>query len=115
MTKQTMREPTFLILSVLAQSPAHGYALIQGAEKLSGGRVKLKPGTLYTALDRLKAEGLVAVAREEVVDSRLRRYYELTDAGAEELGGEVTRLEANAAAGRRALRIRSGQLSGGMA
>ncbi|MFW0775749.1 hypothetical protein ACLRGI_21575 [Paenarthrobacter nitroguajacolicus] len=55
------------------------------------------------------------MAREEVVDSRLRRYYELTDAGAEELDGEVARLEANAAAGRNALRLRSAQLSGGVA
>jgi hypothetical protein len=35
MTKRPMREPTFLILSVLAQGPAHGYALITETKKLS--------------------------------------------------------------------------------
>ncbi|MFE4229955.1 PadR family transcriptional regulator [Arthrobacter sp. NPDC056886] len=110
-----MREPTFLILSVLAQGASHGYALLTETKKLSAGRVTLQPGTLYTALERLKEEGLVIVAREEIVDSRLRRYYELTDLGADELGGEIARLEANASAGRASLRIRSAQLAGGLA
>lgn len=115
MNKRQMREPTFLILSVLAQGPSHGYALLTETKKLSGGRVSLQPGTLYTALERLKEEGLVNIAREEVVDSRLRRYYELTDLGAEELGGEIARLEANVIAGRAALKIRTAQLAGGLA
>lgn len=115
MNKRPMREPTFLILSVLAQGPAHGYALITETKKLSGGRVTLQPGTLYTALDRLKAEGLVSVAREEIVDSRLRRYYELTDVGAGELGGEISRLESNVVAAKASLQIRSARLAGGLA
>ena len=46
--------------------------------EISGGRVRLRPGALYTALDRLRADELIGVDREEVVDGRLRRYYRLT-------------------------------------
>jgi DNA-binding PadR family transcriptional regulator len=99
-----MQEPTFLILTALADEPRHGYGVIQEVEALSSGRVTLRPGTLYAALDRLVDEGLVAVDREEVVSSRLRRYYRLTGAGATVLSEESERLSANASAARRRLK-----------
>lgn len=37
----------------------------------SGSEVKLRPGTLYGALDRLADQGLIAVDREEAVDGRV--------------------------------------------
>jgi PadR family transcriptional regulator, regulatory protein PadR len=89
---RAMQEPTLLVLASLADGPKHGYALIQEAEQLSGGRTVLRVGTLYTALDRLAREGLVARAGEEVVDGRLRRSYELTGLGREALEAEVERL-----------------------
>ena len=76
-----MTEQTFLILTALATAPMHGYAVIEDVSKTTGGRVKLRAGTLYAALDRLGTEGLIAVDREEVMQSRLRRYYRLTGAG----------------------------------
>jgi DNA-binding PadR family transcriptional regulator len=96
MTTTEMREPTFLVLAALADGRKHGYGLISEAATLSDGRVQLKVGTLYAALDRLSAEGLVRAAGEEVVDGRHRRYYELTDAGAERLAIEASRLASNA-------------------
>jgi len=54
-----IREPTFLILTALAAGTLHGYAIIQHVDTLSGGRVTLRPGTLYGALDRLAESGLV--------------------------------------------------------
>ena len=99
-----MQEPTFLILTALADEARHGYGVMREVETLSSGRVKLRPGTLYAALDRLVSEGLVAVEREEVVASRLRRYYRLTGAGATVLGEESARLAANAASARSRLR-----------
>ena len=101
-----MREPTFLVLAALADGPKHGYALIQEAATLSGGRVALKVGTLYAALDRLGEQGLVEGAGDEVVAGRLRRYYRLTDAGAQRLEAEATRLAANAANAQAKLRAR---------
>ena len=76
-----MREPTFWILTALTAAPLHGYGIIQQADQLSDGRVRLQAGTLYAALDRLVAEGLVEPDREEKVDGRNRRYYRLTDDG----------------------------------
>ncbi len=99
-----MHEPTFLILTALADEPRHGYGIVQEVEALSSGRVTLRPGTLYAALDRLAEEGLVEVEREEVVASRLRRYYRLSGAGAAALSEEAERIAANARAARRRLR-----------
>ncbi len=87
-----MREPTFWILTALASVPRHGYGVIQEAARLSGGRITLQPGTLYAALDRLAAEGLVELDREEVIDGRTRRYYRLTSDGASALDAETVRL-----------------------
>jgi DNA-binding PadR family transcriptional regulator len=91
-----LQEPTFLILAALADQPMHGYGVIQEVTALSGGRVTLRPGTLYGAIDRLVEQGLVASEREEIVDGRLRRYYRLTDAGAGILKSEAQRLASNA-------------------
>src|SRR5918998_3789844 len=86
-----MREPTLLVLTSLAAAPQHGYAVIQDVAGITGGRVRLRAGTLYTALDRLRTDGLIEVDREEVVQSRLRRYYRLTALGAQLLAEETAR------------------------
>ena len=57
--------------------------------EISGGRVRLRAGTLYAALNRLATENLVELDREEIVDARLRRYYRLTPPGAQRLEAEV--------------------------
>ncbi|MDA8322570.1 MAG: helix-turn-helix transcriptional regulator [Actinomycetota bacterium] len=93
-----MQEATFLILTALADGSQHGYGIIADVAEISGGRVKLRAGTLYTALDRLRADGLISLDREEIVDGRLRRYYRLTPDGARQLADEAARLRANAAA-----------------
>jgi DNA-binding PadR family transcriptional regulator len=98
-----LREPTFLILAALAPQPLHGYAIIGEVAALSGGRLELRPGTLYGALDRLAAEGLLEPDREEVIEGRLRRYYRLTDTGAGVLEQEAARLQRNADAARQRL------------
>ena len=93
-----MQETTFLILTALAAGSQHGYGIITDVQDISCGRVRLRPGTLYTALDRLCANELIAVDREEVVDGRLRRYYRLTPAGTTRLSAEAARLQAHASA-----------------
>lgn len=91
-----MSEQAFFVLSALARSPLHGYAILSEAAELSGGRVRLRVGTLYGILDRLSAEGTIELDREEVVDSRLRRYYRLTTRGRHALTREAARQAANA-------------------
>jgi DNA-binding PadR family transcriptional regulator len=98
MTQRAMQEATFLILTALAAGSQHGYGIITDVTEISGGRVRLRAGTLYTALDRLREDELIGVDREEVVDNRLRRYYRLTPKGAQRLAAEAARLQDNAAA-----------------
>lgn len=99
-----MQEATYLILTALAAGSQHGYGIIADVSDISGGRVQLRPGTLYTALDRLRADELIAVDREEIVENRLRRYYRLTPEGGERLADEAARLHANATAAMRRLK-----------
>ena len=87
-----MREPTFYVLAALLRGPLHGYAIMKRAEELSGGRVRLATGTLYTALDRLTAEGHVQLVSEESVGGRVRRTYGLTENGSTALRAEAVRM-----------------------
>jgi PadR family transcriptional regulator len=77
MTTHGLQEATLLVLTALSRGSQHGYGIITDAKQISGGRVTLRAGTLYTALDRLRAAGLIGVDREEVAAGRLRRYYRL--------------------------------------
>ncbi|MFE9424498.1 PadR family transcriptional regulator [Kitasatospora sp. NPDC006697] len=107
MADRSMQEPTLLVLTALADAPRHGYALIQEVAAISGGRVKLRTGTLYGALDRLLAQGLVRVESDEVVDGRARRTYALSEGGREVLATEAARLRSVAAEAERRLAARS--------
>lgn len=93
----SLQEPTFFILTALAEQPLHGYGVLRATTELSAGRLRLRASTLYAALDRLADDDLVVLDREEAVDGRLRRYYRLTDLGAAVLDAEVGRLRSNAA------------------
>jgi DNA-binding PadR family transcriptional regulator len=73
-----------LILSVLAGGPLHGYAIIEELKRRSGGSLDLPEGTVYPALHRLEAAGLLASAWSD--GGRRRRVYRLTTRGKRELG-----------------------------
>lgn len=92
MAEPPMREPTYFVLAALLRGPLHGYAIMKRAEELSGGRVRLATGTLYTALDRLTAEGHVQLVSEETVAGRVRRTYGLTEGGSAVLRAEAVRM-----------------------
>ena len=106
MTPRPLTEPAFFVLAALADAPRHGYGLIGEVQELSGGRVRLRVGTLYGVLDRLVAEGAIQPDHEEVHAGRVRRYYRLTDTGRHALEAEVARQEANARAARGRLAVR---------
>jgi DNA-binding PadR family transcriptional regulator len=87
-----MREPTYFVLAALLAGPLHGYAIMKRAGELSGGRVRLATGTLYTALDRLTDEGQVRLVSEQTVAGRVRRTYGLTESGSAALRAEAQRM-----------------------
>lgn len=82
MTRDSIRgssDRSILILTSLAGSPKHGYALIKDIEEFAG--VKLGAGTLYGALAGLERAGLV-----EALPAEDRRHpYRITAAGREHL------------------------------
>jgi len=79
--------PASLILSSLADGTKHGYALTKDIESFAG--VRLAPGTLYEALSRLEAHGMI----EAVESSDRRRPYRLTATGATALSTYSYRLD----------------------
>ena len=68
----------FHVLLALLDGPRHGYGLMQDVEELSGGGLQLGPGTLYTAIKRLRASKLIS---ETDADADRRRCYRLTRKG----------------------------------
>jgi DNA-binding PadR family transcriptional regulator len=74
-----------LILSVLAGGPLHGYAVIEELKRRSSGALSLPEGTVYPALHRLEAAGLLSSAWSQG-EGRRRRVYQLTRRGRRELG-----------------------------
>jgi len=84
----------FFILFALADGEKHGYAIMQQTTKLSEGRFRMGPGTLYTTIQRLLEFSLI----EEVSDNRdpdsRRRYYRLTRQGRVLLDLEINRMGA---------------------
>lgn len=110
MTKpsERMSEPAYFILAALLGGPLHGYGIIKRAEEQSGGRVRPAVGTLYGALDRLSANGLIEVDREETVEGRPRRYFRVTRAGHEAVIAEARRMRQASAVVIGGLNARSG-------
>ena len=88
-TQAALTEAVYYILLSLV-TPRHGYGIMQEAERMSSGRVKLAAGTLYGAINGLLEKGWIrAVPGAE--DSR-RKEYALTESGREALINELDRL-----------------------
>jgi DNA-binding PadR family transcriptional regulator len=79
------------LLSLLAESPMHGYELIQALGERFGGTYIPSAGTIYPRLAKLEEEGLVT----KVADGR-KTVYSITDSGRDELSareGELGGIE----------------------
>jgi PadR family transcriptional regulator, regulatory protein PadR len=95
-----------LILKALSWGPMHGYGVVRWIEQVAGDDLLIEEGSLYPALHRLQARGLVT-SRWTVSDSNRRvRSYTLTDAGRQQLRAEMTRWDNFSAAVSRVLQAR---------
>ncbi len=93
-----MTDPALLVLSSLADGDKHGYAIMTDVRDFAG--VDLGPGTLYGAITRLEAKGLIkALAAED-----RRRPYRLTPPGRQHLQTQLAALEPIVRVGTRRLR-----------
>lgn len=85
-----LTEAVYCILLALTK-PLHGYGIMQFAEKMSEGRVRLAAGTLYGALNTLCEKGWIAEL--PVQEGSRRKEYLITDAGRQALYQELERLK----------------------
>lgn len=73
----------FYIYLSLAEEGRHGYAILQEVETISGGAMRLNPGTLYRSIKRMLDDGFIieSTAKRPADDDERRRYYKLTAQG----------------------------------
>jgi DNA-binding PadR family transcriptional regulator len=75
-----------LLLAAVASEPAHGYRIVERLRERSGGAFSLAEGTIYPALYRLEAAGLLR-SRWDRSSGRPRRVYRITAKGRTALTG----------------------------
>jgi DNA-binding PadR family transcriptional regulator len=85
-----------LVLLAIGPEERHGYGIMQEVARITGGATRLGPGSVYTTIARLVADGLIeeSPTRPDVeVDDQRRRYYRLTALGRAVAEVEVRRLD----------------------
>lgn len=89
--------PVVHILLALSDGALHGYGIKQTVQDRTGGSIRLGPGTLYEAIQRLQDDRLIEEAatrsgEPENGQQAQRRYYTLTPLGWDVLRHELRRL-----------------------
>ncbi len=87
---QPLTEALYYIL-LAARKPVHGYGIIQEVEEMTGGRVRLGPGTLYGAINSLLEKGWIVLYSADP-GSRRKKEYVVTALGREVFAAELLRL-----------------------
>ena len=83
-----------IILKLLQDNTRmYGYEITQKVKEVTTGEIMLTEGALYPALHKLEAEGLLETYTE-IVDSRVRKYYRLTEQGGKEVTNKLTEAQA---------------------
>lgn len=91
-----MTDRTVLILLALADGPLHGYGIKNAVAERTDGKVKLGPGTLYEAIQRLVQSGWIrevaAPAGHRESGGPARRFYNLTARGRRRLAADLEQM-----------------------
>jgi transcriptional regulator len=95
-----------LILKALSWGPLHGYGIARWIEQVTGDELLVEEGSLYPALHRLEARGLIASQWTMSETNRRVRSYALTEQGRAQLRAELSRWERFSAAVSRAFEAR---------
>jgi PadR family transcriptional regulator, regulatory protein PadR len=78
-----------LILKALQHESRHGLGIADRIHQISSDELRVEQGSLYPALYRLEAEGLIRAEWGISENNRKARFYELSAAGRKRLAGEV--------------------------
>ena len=111
--KKPLSQPVLHMLLALAEGARHGYAIKLDVEARTDGGIRLGPGTLYEAIQRLQDVGLIVEDVPRADDAAngqqaQRRYYALTPLGWDALHDELRQLDAILARARANPRLRKG-------
>lgn len=82
-----------LILKALQHEPRHGLGIADRIHQISADVLRVEQGSLYPALYRLEAEGLIRAEWGVSENNRKARYYELSAAGRRRLSAEIEHWE----------------------
>lgn len=85
----------FHILLALTEGERHGYGIMQEVARMTAGKLRLGPATLYRSIHRLLTDGLIMEVDERpdpALDDERRHYYRLTPFGAQVAAAEAQRL-----------------------
>ena len=91
-----MKIQWFHILAALADEHLHGLGIVRRVLDQTGGRLRLWPATLYSALEDLAGAGLIRELDEQELPAGIsaqRRYYALTEPGRAALRDEATQMK----------------------
>ena len=87
MKKEILKGGTaIMVLSLLEKNPMYGYEMIKTINERSEGAFAFKEGTLYPLLHRMEQENMLQSYWWGPEGSRQRKYYKITDRGADYLG-----------------------------
>jgi PadR family transcriptional regulator, regulatory protein PadR len=82
-----------LILKALMHEPRHGLGIADRIHQVSSDELRVEQGSLYPALYRLEAEGLIRGEWGVSENNRKARFYELSAAGRKRLAAEIDHWE----------------------
>jgi PadR family transcriptional regulator PadR len=80
-----------LILRTLQWGPQHGHGVGQAIRNSSADLLQIERGSLYPALHRLEAQGLISSEWKASEMNRRAKYYRLTPAGRKQLVSEQSK------------------------
>ncbi len=84
---QTLSEPMYYVLLAL-NTELYGTEIMNAVRRISGGRITIGPGTLYTMLDKFASNGLIKRTNQNLTS----KSYIITDEGKKMLKEEYNRL-----------------------
>lgn len=82
---------TIILTLLKEQGRMYGYEITRSVKERTDGKILLKEGSLYPALHKLLADGLV-FTEEEMAGKRTRIYYRLTAAGEQRIKTQAAEL-----------------------